>query len=136
VNRLFGTDLEARRRAIEWIAVRPHIRAVLTFSQYLGPSGFRRGLSCGAYRPTVSLGEITPDGRQLHYGVVLVADEGNDQIAPGQRVEVLMSGMSAELPESMLVPTAEFELREGHRPVAVGHVLEVLPPEPTFAPPS
>jgi hypothetical protein len=79
---------------------------------------------------------MAPNGLQLHYGVVLVADEASDQIAPGQRVEVLMSEMSAELPGAMLAPTAEFELREGHRQVAVGHVLEVMPPETRFVAPS
>lgn len=115
-------DEERRRHALEILETAGwrQLRVWLSFADHVGN---RTGLASADYRPTITLGERTAEGQEIHYGVALIAEPSNDTIHSGEVVDVLMGGFMADLPEVIQSGT-RFEVREGGSAVADGEVID------------
>jgi translation elongation factor EF-Tu-like GTPase len=98
------------------------LRVRLSFADPLGGQGYRTGLASADYRPTIALGERTAEGREIHYGVAIIAEPSNDTVHSGEAIDVVMSGLMADLPNA-IQPGTRFEVREGPTIVAEGRVI-------------
>jgi len=121
-------DEERRRHALEILenARWRQLRVRLTFADDLGDRAYRTGLASADYRPTITLGERTAEGVEIHYGVAVIAEPSDDIVHAGEVVDLVMTGLMADLPEA-IQPGTRFEVREGSTTVAMGEVIDRLP---------
>jgi hypothetical protein len=125
-------DEERRRHALEILEATGwrQLRVRLSFANPLAGQGCRTSLASADYRPTITLGELTAEGQEIHYGVALIAEPSNDTVHSGEAIDVLMSGFMADLPGA-IQPGTRFEVREGRTIVAEGEVTaKYLPQDP------